>query len=205
MFSHLAGSDEAVHDEYTLLQINRFIQMTGEVQQQFDYHILRHILNSAGIERFGQYAFDMVRLGIGLHGISAVGAPLQPVSSFKTYIASIRQVKAEQTVGYGRKGVLNRDSRIAVIPVGYADGLNRHFSCGVGEVMVKGKRVPIVGNICMDACMVDITDTDAQLGDEIEIFGKQIPVTELSGKLNTIPYEVLTSVSQRVKRVYFKE
>lgn len=205
MFSHLAGSDEAVHDEYTLLQINRFIQMTGEVQQQFDYHILRHILNSAGIERFGQYAFDMVRLGIGLHGISAVGAPLQPVSSFKTYIAAIRQVKAGQTVGYGRKGVLTRDSRIAVIPVGYADGLNRHFSCGVGEMMVKGKRVPIVGNICMDACMVDITDTDAQLGDEIEIFGKQIPVTELSGKLNTIPYEVLTSVSQRVKRVYFKE
>lgn len=179
--------------------------MTEEIQKHFEYPIIRHILNSAGIERFGQYAFDMVRLGIGLHGISAVGAPLKPVSSFKTYIAVIRQVKAEQTVGYGRKGVLLRDSRIAVIPVGYADGLDRHLSRGVGEVMVRGKRAPIVGNICMDACMIDITDTDAQVGDEVEIFGKHISVTELSDKLGTIPYEVLTSVSQRVKRIYFKE
>lgn len=205
MFSHLAGSDEAVHDEYTLSQIDRFMQMTGEVQQYFEYPIIRHILNSAGIERFSQYAFDMVRLGIGLHGISAVNAPLLPVSSFKTYVASIRNVKADQTVGYGRKGVLSRDSRVAVIPVGYADGLNRHLSRGVGEVMVRGMRVPIVGNICMDACMVDITDTDIQVGDEVEIFGKHIPVTELSDKLGTIPYEILTSVSHRVKRVYFKE
>ena len=205
VFSHLAGSDEAVHDDYTLLQINRFREMTEEIQKHFEYPIIRHILNSAGIERFGQYTFDMVRLGIGLHGISAVGAPLKPVSSFKTYIAVIRQVKAEQTVGYGRKGVLLRDSRIAVIPVGYADGLDRHLSRGVGEVMVRGKRAPIVGNICMDACMIDITDTDAQVGDEVEIFGKHIPVTELSDKLGTIPYEVLTSVSQRVKRIYFKE
>lgn len=205
MFSHLAGSDEAKHDEYTLTQINRFIRMTEEVQSHFEYHIIRHILNSAGIERFPQYAFDMVRLGIGLHGISANGSHLQPASSFKTYIAAIRQVKGGQTVGYGRKGVLFRDSRIAVIPVGYADGLNRHLSCGVGEVMVRGKRAPIVGNICMDACMVDITDTDAQVGDEVEIFGKHIPVTELSDKLGTIPYEVLTNVSHRVKRVYFKE
>lgn len=205
MFSHLAGSDEAIHDEYTLYQIQQFIRMTDEVQQHFDYPIMRHILNSAGIERFKEYAFDMVRLGIGLHGISAVGAPLQPVSSFKTYIASIRNVKADQTVGYGRKGVLNRDSRIAVVPVGYADGLNRHLSRGVGEMVVRGMRVPIVGNICMDACMVDITGTDAQVGDEVEIFGKHIPVTELSDKLETIPYEILTSVSRRVKRVYFKE
>ena len=205
MFSHLAGSDEAVHDDYTLSQINLFIQMTEEVQSHFPYRIIRHILNSAGIERFGQYAFDMVRLGIGLHGISAVHAPLIPVSSFKTYIASIRNVKGNQTVGYGRKGVLTQDSRIAVIPVGYADGLNRHLSRGIGEVMVKGKRVPIVGNICMDACMIDITGMDVQVGDEVEIFGKHIPVTELSQKLDTIPYEVLTAVSQRVKRVYYKE
>lgn len=205
MFSHLAGSDEAVHDEYTLQQIQRFERMTAEVQRHFDYPILRHILNSAGIERFSSYSFDMVRLGIGLHGISAAGAPLQPVSSFKTYIAAVRRVKAEETVGYGRKGVLNRDSRIAVIPVGYADGLNRHLSRGHGEVIVRGERVPIVGNICMDACMIDITDVDAQVGDEVEIFGKHIPVTEIAEKLDTIPYEVLTSVSQRVKRVYFKE
>lgn len=205
VFSHLAGSDEAVHDEYTLLQIQHFHQMTDELQKHFDYPVLRHILNSAGIERFGQYAFDMVRLGIGLHGISAVGAPLQPVSSFKTYVAAIRQVKAGQTVGYGRKGLLERNSRIAVIPVGYADGLNRHLSRGIGQVMVRGKRLPIVGNICMDACMIDVTDCDAQVGDEVEIFGKHIPVTEISDKLETIPYEVLTGVSRRVKRVYFKE
>lgn len=205
MFSHLAGSDEAVHDDYTRQQIDSFIRMTGEVQSRFDYKIIRHILNSAGIERFSEYSFDMVRLGIGLHGISAVGAPLKPVSSFKTYIVAIRSVKGSETVGYGRRGVLQRDSRIAVIPVGYADGLNRHLSRGVGEMLVRGKRVPVVGNICMDACMLDVTDTDVRVGDEVEIFGKHIPVTEVAGKLGTIPYEVLTSVSHRVKRIYFKE
>lgn len=205
MFSHLAGSDEAVHDAYTMQQINCFIAMTEQVQARFDYHIMRHILNSAGIERFPEYSFDMVRLGIGLHGISADGANLVPVSTFKTYIASVRNVRGDQTVGYGRKGVLARDSRIAVLPVGYADGLDRHLSRGAGEMMVRGRRVPVVGNICMDACMLDITDTDAQVGDEVEIFGKHIPVTELSDKLGTIPYEILTSVSHRVKRVYFKE
>lgn len=206
MFSHLAGSDEEEHDDYTRQQIRLFRQMTEEVQRNFEYPILRHILNSAGIERFPKDAFDMVRLGIGLHGISTVGAPLVPVSSFKTYIVAIRNVKAGQTVGYGRKGVLERDSRIAILPVGYADGLNRHLSRRVGEVLIRGQRAPIVGNICMDACMVDITDIDgAEVRDEVEIFGKHIPVTEISGKLDTIPYEVLTSVSQRVKRVYYKE
>lgn len=205
MFSHLAGSDEAIHDAYTLHQIRTFTDMTEKIQAAFDYRIIRHILNSAGIERFPEYSFDMVRLGIGLHGISAAGANLQPVSTFKTYIVAVRDVKGDQTVGYGRRGVLNRNSRIAVIPVGYADGLNRHLSRGVGQMLVRGKRVPVVGNICMDACMLDITDTDAQVGDEVEIFGKNIPVTELADKLETIPYEVLTAVSHRVKRVYFKE
>ena len=205
IFSHLAASDEGQHDDYTLSQIEQFTEMTEKVQEHFDHHILRHILNSAGIERFGQYSFDMVRLGIGLHGMSAISSPLIPVSTFKTYIFSIRNIKAEQTVGYGRKGILHRDSRIAVIPVGYADGLSRHLSCGVGEMMVRGKRVSIVGNICMDACMLDITDTDAQVGDEVEIFGKHISVLEIADKLSTISYEILTSVSHRVKRVYFME
>lgn len=205
VFSHLAGSDESVHDEFTLRQIRLFERMASRVQGNFDYPILRHILNSAGIERFGSFSFDMVRLGIGLHGISAIGVPLQPVSTFKTYISSVRRVKAGETVGYGRKGVLDRDSRIAVIPVGYADGLNRHLGRGRGELMVKGRRVPIVGNVCMDTCMIDITDVDAVVGDEVEIFGRHITVTEIAGKLDTIPYEVLTGVSQRVKRIYFKE
>ena len=203
MFSHLAGSDETVHDEFTLGQIHLFERMTERIQAQFNYKIWRHILNSAGIERFPQYHFDMVRLGIGLHGISATHANLQPVSSFKTYISSIREVPEGQSIGYGRKSYTTRPSRIAVIPVGYADGLNRHLSNRVGNVFVKGKRVPIIGNICMDTCMIDVTDTNATVGDEVEIFGKHILVTELSEQLGTIPYEILTGISHRVKRVYY--
>lgn len=205
VFSHLAGSDEARHDAFTRQQVECFSTMTRQIQQHFDHKIMRHILNSAGIERFPEYSFDMVRLGIGLHGISAAGAVLQPVSSFKTYISSVRNVPADQTIGYGRRGITKRDSRIAVVPVGYADGLNRHLSNGKGEMLVRGKRVPIIGNICMDTCMLDVTDTDTQVGDEVEIFGKDIPVTEIAEKLDTIPYEVLTGVAQRVKRIYFKE
>ena len=205
IFSHLAGSDETKHDDFTLEQIHLFERMTECIQSRFNYKIWRHILNSAGIERFPQYHFDLVRLGIGLHGISATNAQLQAVSSFKTYISSIRNVPEGQSIGYGRKSYTTRPSRIAVIPVGYADGLNRHLSNRVGNVFVKGKRVPIIGNICMDTCMIDITDTDATIGDEVEIFGKHIPVTELAEQLGTIPYEVLTSVSFRVKRVYYKE
>ena len=205
MFSHLAGSDETMHDEFTLGQIHLFERMTERIQAQFNYKIWRHILNSAGIERFPQYHFDMVRLGIGLHGISATHANLQPVSSFKTYISSIRNVPTDQSIGYGRKSYTTRPSRIAVIPVGYADGLNRHLSNRVGNVFIKGKRVPIIGNICMDTCMIDVTDTNATIGDEVEIFGKHILVTELSEQLGTIPYEILTGISHRVKRVYYKE
>ena len=205
IFSHLAGSDETMHDEFTLGQIHLFERMTERIQTQFNYKIWRHILNSAGIERFPQYHFDMVRLGIGLHGISATHANLQPVSSFKTYISSIRNVPEGQSIGYGRKSYTTRPSRIAVIPVGYADGLNRHLSNRVGNVFIKGKRVPIIGNICMDTCMIDVTDTNATIGDEVEIFGKHILVTELSEQLGTIPYEILTGISHRVKRVYYKE
>lgn len=205
MFSHLAGSDEATHDAFTLEQIHLFERMTAQIQARFDHKIWRHILNSAGIERFPDYHFDMVRLGIGLHGISADGAPLLPISSFKTYIMSIRDVPAGRSVGYGRRSYTDRPSRIAVIPVGYADGLNRLLSNRVGEVFTCGRRVPIIGNICMDTCMIDVTDTEAQIGDEVEIFGKNIPITELATKLGTIPYEILTSVSQRVKRIYYKE
>ena len=205
IFSHLAGSDETMHDEFTLGQIHLFERMTERIQTQFNYKIWRHILNSAGIERFPQYHFDMVRLGIGLHGISATHANLQPVSSFKTYISSIRNVPEGQSIGYGRKSYTTRSSRIAVIPVGYADGLNRHLSNPVGNVFIKGKRVPIIGNICMDTCMIDVTDTNATIGDEVEIFGKHILVTELSEQLGTIPYEILTGISHRVKRVYYKE
>lgn len=206
VFSHLAGADEECHDTFTELQVERFDAMSRTITDRFEHKILRHILNSAGIERFPQYHFDMVRLGIGLHGISAANAKLEPAATFKTHIAAIRNVVKTETVGYGRRGVLDRDSRVAVILVGYADGLDRHLSRGVGEMYVKGHRVPILGNICMDACMLDVTDyPEIQVGDEVEVFGKNIPLTELSDKLGTIPYEIITGISRRVKRLFIKE
>ena len=205
MFSHLAGSDEAVHDGYTHMQLERFEEMTREIAEAVDYPVIRHILNSAGIERFPDRHYDMVRLGIGLHGISFAGAVLRPVSSFKTKIVSLRPVPGGETVGYGRKGVLKRDSLIAVVPVGYADGLSRRLSCGVGDMYVNGRRAPVVGNICMDVTMLDVTGIPVAVGDEVEIFGSHISVAEVAEKMGTIPYEVLTSVNQRVKRIYFKE
>ncbi len=210
LFSHLAAADDPAEDDFTLGQIMRFEQMSGIVQSDFDYPILRHILNSAGIERFPQFAFDMVRAGIGVYGIGGLDG-LKPISSFKTHIASIRDVAPGQTIGYGRHGKITRPSRIAVIPVGYADGLDRHLSRGVGEMYIRcsdsptGFRAPIIGNICMDATMLDVTDIPASVGDEVEIFGHHIPVTELARKLDTIPYEILTSIAPRVKRVYYKE
>lgn len=204
VFTHLAAADDPAEDGFTLGQISLFRRMCDMIAPNLPYNVIRHVLNSSGIERFPEYAFEMARLGIGLYGLGRIPG-LQPVSSFKTHIASVREVSQDQTVGYGRKGKLTGPSRIAVIPVGYADGLNRHLSCGTGEMFVCGKRVPIVGNICMDACMLDITGTDAEVGDEVEIFGKNIPVTELAERLGTIPYEILTGISQRVRRVYFKE
>lgn len=201
VFTHLAAADEPAEDEFTLGQLKLFTEMADMVQARFGYPILRHALNTAGIERFPEYGFDMARLGIGLYGIGGLDG-LETVSTFKTHITAVRSVTPDQTIGYGRKGRLHRNSRIAVIPVGYADGLNRHLSCGVGEMFVKGKRVPIVGNICMDACMLDITETDAIVGDEVEIFGRNIPVTEVAAKLGTIPYEVLTGISRRVRREF---
>jgi alanine racemase len=205
LFSHLVGSDDPAHDDFTRLQASRFERMTAAVQARLDYPVWRHLLNSAGIERFPEYHYDMVRLGIGLHGISAAGAPLKLVSTFKTRVAAIRRLPAGEPVGYSRASVTTRASSIATLPVGYADGLNRHLGNRVGEVVVRGQRVPFIGNICMDSCMIDVTGTGAAVGDEVEIFGKQIPVTEMAERLGTIPYEVLTGVSQRVKRVYFKE
>lgn len=205
VFSHLATSDMPEEDEFTLSQLNLYDRMSSKIIEVFEHKIIRHVLNSAGIERFPSYAYDMVRLGIGLHGISFDNAPLKLTSSFKSYIASLREVPSGVTVGYGRKGRITKDSLIAVVPVGYADGLDRHLSVGVGEMFVAGHRVPIVGNICMDACMIDVTGIDVTVGDEVEIFGNNIPVTEISDKLGTIPYEILTSIAPRVRRVYYRE
>ncbi|MDR0892175.1 MAG: alanine racemase, partial [Mediterranea sp.] len=175
-----------------------------ELQAAFPHKILRHLCNTAGIERFPEAQYDMVRLGIGLYGVNPVSnAMMQNVSTLKTTILQITDVPADETVGYSRMGHLTRPSRIAAIPIGYADGLNRHLGRGNAYCLVNGQRAPYVGNICMDICMIDVTGIDCREGDPVEIFGSRLPISELADKLGTIPYEVLTSVSTRVKRVYY--
>ncbi len=205
VFSHLAGSDEADFDAFTLEQIHYFDDCATALREGLGYPVIRHILNSAGIERFTEYQFDMCRLGIGLYGFSFAGASLRTVCTLKTTILSVKSVSKGETIGYGRHTTLAEDRRIAVIPIGYADGFDRRFSNYGGEVLVRGKRCPIVGNVCMDQAMVDVTGTDAQVGDYVEIFGENIRLEELADKLQTITYEILTSVSRRVQRVYITE
>ena len=211
VFSHLAGSDEAQFDDFTLQQIQYFDACAEELKKGLGDErskglgILKHICNTAGIERFSQYQFDMCRLGIGLYGFSFVGAKLRNVCTLETTILSVKTVKAGETIGYGRHTRLSEDRVIAVIPIGYADGFDRRFSNYGGEVWVRGKRCPVVGNVCMDQAMVDVTGADARPGDIVEVFGDRLPLEELANKLGTITYEILTSVSRRVQRIYFYE
>lgn len=206
VFSHLAGSDSSIFDDFTMEQIGKFQTAAKTLEEGLEYKVIKHILNTAGIERFPQYQMDMVRLGIGLYGVSASGLRgLRNVSTLKTTILQIQNVPKGDSIGYGRRSYVDRDSRIAIIPIGYADGLDRHFSNREGIVLINGQRCPIIGNICMDACMVDVTDIEAHEGDTVVIFGKGLEVNELSDRLHTIPYEILTSVSPRVKRVYYRE
>ncbi len=222
VFSHLAGSDEPQFDDFTLSQIRYFDDCAETLKsglsgaaglsaersvlcQPEGRSILKHILNSAGIERFSDYQFDMCRLGIGLYGFSFAGAKLRNVCTLETTILSVKTVKAGETIGYGRHTKLDEDRTIAVIPIGYADGFDRRFSNYGGEVWVRGKRCPVVGNVCMDQAMVDVTGTDARPGDLVEVFGEHLPLEELADKLGTITYEILTSVSRRVQRLYFYE
>ena len=206
VFSHLVGSDAERFDAFTRHQIETFEKAAAELQAGFSHKILRHICNTAGIQRYPGAQFDMVRLGIGLYGIDPfTNQILHNVTTLKTTILQIHDVPADETVGYSRKGVLNRNSRIAALPIGYADGLNRHLGNGKGYCLVNGQKAPYVGNICMDVCMIDVTDIDCKEGDKAIIFGDELPVTVLSDILDTIPYEILTSVSERVKRVYYQD
>ena len=206
VFSHFVGSDSEEFDAFTCRQMNTFLKASSELQAAFSHKILRHICNSAGIERFPSIQLDMVRLGLGLYGINPItNAVMHNVCTLKTTILQIHDVPADETVGYSRKGHLTRPSRIAAIPIGYADGLNRHLGNGHCYCLVSGKKAPYVGNICMDVCMIDVTDIDCKEGDKVEIFGDNLPVTVLSDALDTIPYEVLTSVSNRVKRIYYQD
>ena len=206
VFSHLVGSDSAQFDAFTRRQIETFENVSEELQEAFPHKILRHICNTAGIERYQGAQFDMVRLGLGLYGVNPfTNRMLHNVSTLKTTILQVREVPQEDSVGYSRKGRLNRDSRIAAIPIGYADGLNRRLGNGHAYCLVKGQKAPYVGNICMDVCMIDVTDIDCREGDKVIIFGDELPVTVLADALDTIPYEILTSVSNRVKRIYYQD
>ena len=208
-FSHLATADCLDMDDYTLLQLQRFGRFTDYMLSRSQRPFLRHVLNSAGILRFPEYHYDMARLGIGLYGVNTlppeVEQPLSVVSTLRTVIIAIREWKKGESIGYARRSVLERDSRIATIPIGYADGMNRHFGRGNITVKVNGKDAPTIGNICMDACMIDVTGIECREGDPVEIFGPSASVDRLSDLLDTIPYEILTSVSPRVKRVYYRE
>ena len=206
VFSHLVGSDSAQFDAFTRRQIETFENVSEELQEAFPHKILRHICNTAGIERYQGAQFDMVRLGLGLYGVNPfTNRMLHNVSTLKTTILQIRDVPQEDSVGYSRKGRLSRDSRIAAIPIGYADGLNRRLGNGRAYCLVNGQKAAYVGNICMDVCMIDVTDIDCKEGDKVIIFGDDLPVTVLADVLDTIPYEILTSVSNRVKRIYFQD
>lgn len=210
VFSHLATADCPGMEDYTELQLQRFRRYTDYMQSRSSHPILRHVLNTAGILRYSDdNHYDMARLGIGLYGVNtlppSMERPLAVVSTLRTSIFAIREWAQGESVGYGRRGMLRRPSRIATIPIGYADGMNRHFGNGAISVRVNGKDAPTVGNICMDACMIDVTGIDCKVGDSVEIFGSEAPLQRLADVLETIPYEVLTSISPRVKRVYYRE
>lgn len=208
VYSHLAAADDPGCDDFTLGQVNLFRKNADRLSDTLCYHPLYHILNSAGIERFPQFQFDMVRLGIGIYGVSAVpGNHLAPVASFKCKILQIKTLKPEDgTIGYGRHGKIAPEGTVvATIPVGYADGLDRHLSGGKGSFMVNGHRVPTIGNICMDMSMLDVTGIDVKVDDTVTIFGEDPTITELAEILGTIPYEILTSVPRRIERIIVRK
>ena len=209
VFTHLSVADEPGQDAYTQEQFKCFEECCEILEQAFDHPIMRHALNTSGIVRFPERQYDMVRIGIGLYGIRTLfdGSEdtLKPVSALRSIIISIKEWPAGTTIGYGRRGVLQRDSRIATVTIGYADGFDRHFGNGKVSMWLNGKMCPTVGNVCMDAVMIDVTDVPCKVGDTVEIFGEHTPIEQLSDARGTIPYEILTSVAPRVKRVYYRE
>lgn len=207
IYSHLAAADDPSCDDFTLGQISLFQKNADIISSSLAYKPLYHMLNSAGIERFPQHQFDMVRLGIGIYGVSALpGNHLSPVASFKCKVLQVKTLKPEDgTIGYGRHGKIAQEGTVvATIPVGYADGLDRHLSRGKGVFSINGHKAPTIGNICMDMTMLDVTGLDVKVGDTVTIFGEDPTVSELAEILGTIPYEILTSVPRRIERVIIK-
>lgn len=208
VFSHMAAADEAPQDSFSREQGRRFLEMADKISQRLHYRPLYHMLNSSGILRLREFQFDMVRLGIGLYGIDPTRTyreKLKPVASLKTIISQIKHILEGESIGYGRKGRADKPMTTATIAIGYADGFSRAFSQGIGKVMVNGMPAPVIGNVCMDMTMVDITGIPAREGDQVVVFGKELPIEELAEKIHTIPYEILTNTSERVKRVFVAE
>lgn len=209
VFSHLAASEDASQDQFTRQQADLFNKATEIFHQHINYPFLKHISNSAAIVRHPQLQMDMVRLGIGLYGIEVDNhnrLDLVPVATLRSTIAQLKQIKRGESVSYNRRGIVHRDSTVATIRIGYADGYSRQFGNGVGKMVVNGKLAPVIGTVCMDMTMLDVTDIESvSEGDDVIIFGSQLPVQDMASWINTIPYEMMTSVSQRVKRIYFHE
>jgi alanine racemase len=208
VFSHLSGSDEKIHDDFSHEQFDRYQKFYQRLSEELNMKPLRHIINSAGILRFPDFQMDMVRLGIGLYGVDPTEENfngLEMAATLKTVISQIKKLKSGETIGYGRRGIAKHDMTTATIAIGYADGFSRSFSNGKGVVLVNGKKAPIIGNVNMDMTMVNITGINASEGDEVIIFGDGLPIKEVAASINTIPYEILTSTSERVKRVFVSE
>lgn len=206
IFSHLAGADEQQHDSYSKAQVEIFDRAYQTITQELKIKPIRHILNSPGILRLPHYQMDMVRLGIGLYGVNPTSDPfeeLKPVATLKTVISQIKNIKPGDSIGYGRWGRAQKEMKVATIAIGYADGFSRSFSRGVGKVRIKDALAPVVGNVCMDMTMVDVTGIEAHEGDDVIIFGEGLPIQTVAASIQTIPYEILTNTSERVKRVFF--
>ncbi|KIO75641.1 alanine racemase [Pedobacter lusitanus] len=207
-FSHLAASEDEQHDEFTGYQLKTYLHLSSRIREKLDYDFIRHISNTSAITRHPEAQLDMVRIGIGLYGYDSGlkdTSGLRPVGVLKTTITQIKTVGPNDTIGYGRWGVLPEGGTTATIKIGYADGYRRSFGNGVGKMLVNGKPAPVIGTIAMDMCMLDVTGLDAKIGDEVIIFNHELTVTDLAKQINTIPYEILTNISQRVKRIYFYE
>ena len=207
MFTHLSSQDESNNDEFTRGQIRQFDKLYDQIANALPNKPIRHVLNSAGIIRWPEYQYEMVRLGIGLYGFDSSGeqSSLQPISALKTIVSQVKKVKKGDSIGYSRKGNAAQDGQIAILPIGYADGYLRIFGNGNAWVSVKGKKARTIGNICMDMTMIDVSDIEVKEGDEVVLFGQAPTIMELADWADTIPYEILTNVSQRVKRVFRSE
>ncbi|TAF60157.1 MAG: bifunctional UDP-N-acetylmuramoyl-tripeptide:D-alanyl-D-alanine ligase/alanine racemase [Cytophagales bacterium] len=206
VFTHLAASESPAHEDFTRLQIAKFQAGAKALEALLGYKPLLHVLNSAGIVKYPEFHFDMVRLGMGLYGVETSEThihDLRAISSLKTHISQIKHIKKGETVGYGRRGVAQQDMRIATVAIGYADGYDRRFGLGNGQMLVNGHLVPTIGSICMDMCMLALGDAPAQEGDEVLVFGEELPIQQLANNIGTIAYEVLTNVGYRVKRVFY--